>query len=226
MPSHRVIPLTERAWLALLGSESEARGWAAAARAHPWPAGWLEDVVPAYQSVAVYFTHEVLRHWRDIANQLEAIEPGPGPGPTEDSPGRILEIPVLYNGLDLASAAGELGMDAETLIQHHAGTEYHVFAIGFQPGFPYAGYLPEPIQGLARHQTPRPSVPAGSVAIAGMQTGIYPCASPGGWRLLGTTPLVIADLQRGLFPIRTGDRLRFRPISPEEFAATKGRDLQ
>ena len=94
-----------------------------------------------------------------------------------------------------------------------------MFAVGFLPGFPYAGYLPDELRGLARRQEPRLAVPPGSVAIVGRQTGVYPIASPGGWRLIGRTPLRIADPEAGRFPIRAGDRIRFRPIERDEFEA-------
>jgi KipI family sensor histidine kinase inhibitor len=113
-------------------------------------------------------------------------------------------------------------MGREEVIAAHSEPEYRVFAIGFQPGFPYAGYLPPALAGLPRRGTPRVKVPRGSVAIAGRQTGIYPQDSPGGWHLLGRTPLRIVDLAKAHFPIRAGDRLRFRPIDSEEFARRKG----
>src|SRR5205823_7967395 len=110
-------------------------------------------------------------------------------------------------------------------IARHAGRDYDVFAVGFQPGFPYAGYLPDALSGLSRRDVPRVRVPAGSVAIAGRQTGVYPAESPGGWHLLGRTPLRIVDLERGHFPIRAGDRLRFEPIDAAGFAAPRGGPL-
>ena len=88
-----------------------------------------------------------------------------------------------------------------------------MFAVGFLPGFPYAGYLPDALSGLGRRAAPRVRVPAGSVAIAGRQTGVYPSESPGGWHLIGRTPLRIVDVEGGHFPIRAGDRIRFRPIA-------------
>ena len=112
------------------------------------------------------------------------------------------------------------------MIAWHGGVEYDVFAIGFQPGFPYAGYLPVPLSGLPRRDAPRVRVPAGSVAIAGRQTGIYPTESPGGWHLLGRTPLCIVDLDDGYFPIRAGDRVRFRSIPAEEFEARRHERLR
>ena len=126
------------------------------------------------------------------------VSPTPG--------GKRLVIPVLYDGEDLEDVAVRLGLNVAEVIALHSGAEYDVFAIGFQPGFPYAGYLPPALSGLARRDTPRLRVPAGSVAIAGRQTGIYPAESPGGWHLLGRTPLCIVDLDQGYFPIRAGDR--------------------
>jgi len=110
-------------------------------------------------------------------------------------------------------------MTASEVVANHSGRDYTVFAIGFLPGFPYLGYLPEALCGLPRREAPRVRVPAGSVAIAGRQTGVYPAESPGGWYLLGRTPLRIVDVARGHFPIRAGDRVRFEPISPAEFDA-------
>jgi KipI family sensor histidine kinase inhibitor len=130
-------------------------------------------------------------------------------------------IPVLYDGKDLEGVAERLGLSVAEVIALHCGVDYDVFAIGFQPGFPYAGYLPAALSGLPRRDTPRLRVPAGSVAIAGRQTGIYPAESPGGWHLLGRTPVCIVDLDEGYFPIRSGDRIRFRPITAEEFEARR-----
>lgn len=107
------------------------------------------------------------------------------------------------------------------MIALHTSVEYSVHAIGFLPGFPYAGELPAALAGLPRRETPRLRVPAGSVAIAGRQTAIYPRDSPGGWHLLGRTPLCIADPEDGYFPIGAGDRLRFEPISVSEFEARR-----
>jgi KipI family sensor histidine kinase inhibitor len=92
-------------------------------------------------------------------------------------------------------------------------------------GFPYAGYLPRELSGLPRRDEPRLQVPAGSVAIAGRQTGIYPRESPGGWHLLGRTPLRIVDPEHECFPIRAGDRIRFQPIQLKEFEARRDEQL-
>src|SRR5439155_7161144 len=113
--------------------------------------------------------------------------------------------------------AARLELSTDQVIGLHSGVEYNVFAIGFLPGFVYAGYLPPALAGLPRRDAPRVRVPVGSVAIAGRQTGIYPRESPGGWHLLGRTPLCIVDSDEGYFPIRAGDRIQFQPISAEEF---------
>jgi inhibitor of KinA len=101
----------------------------------------------------------------------------------------------------------------------HTGAEYLVHAIGFTPGFPYLGGLPEALR-APRRDTPRANVPAGSVAIGGSQTGVYPVESPGGWQLIGRTPVALfrpAETPAAL--LRPGDRVRFRAISPEEFSS-------
>ena len=98
-------------------------------------------------------------------------------------------------------------------------------AVGFLPGFPYAGPLAPELSGLARRAEPRERVAAGTVAIAGSQTGIYPQDSPGGWHLIGRTPLTIADASDGFFPIAAGDRLRFEPIPEAEHRARLGERL-
>ncbi|WP_240911098.1 5-oxoprolinase subunit B family protein [Paludisphaera soli] len=208
----RLEPLGDRAFLARFDAEDDARRWAEAVRARSLPG--LVDVVLAYRSAAVLADPDRV-DLDSLERTLRSIEPADGPA---DEPARHV-IPMLYDGPDLGDAAARLGLAREELIAAHAGRDFRVFAIGFLPGFPYAGYLPEELCGLARRDDPRSSVPAGSVAIAGRQTGIYPIASPGGWHLLGRTPLRIADPEAGRFPIRAGDAIRFRPIDRDEFAA-------
>ncbi len=130
----------------------------------------------------------------------------------------MLRIPVWYGGDDLAAVARTLGATEAEVIALHAGQDYRVFAIGFQPGFPYAGYLPARLSGLARRHRPDRGCRAGSVAIAGQQTGIYPTESPGGWHLLGRTPCRVVDVADAIFPIEPGDWLHFEPIEAAEFA--------
>lgn len=115
-----------------------------------------------------------------------------------------------------------LGLSLKQIAEQHSSPEYECFAVGFQPGFPYLGYLPDSLAGLPRLGSPRPRVEAGSVGITGRQTGIYPGGSPGGWRLIGRTPLCIADLQNGFFLFSAGCRVRFLPIDRRQYESMRG----
>lgn len=135
-------------------------------------------------------------------------------------------IPVCYEmGPDLEEVARMLGCSVRDVVKAHTSTAYDCLAIGFCPGFPYLGPLPEAIAGLPRRATPRVRVDPGSVAITGDQTAIYPAATPGGWHLIGLTPLEIVNEAEDYFPIRTGDRVRFESIPAEEFSARMGQRL-
>ena len=203
-------PLGDRAFLAHFCSEPAAGVWAAAVRDRQWRG--VTDVVLAYQTVAVFADPEQA-DLVELESRLRLVTVG------EDArrSGKTLVIPVLYDGVDLLDVAARLALSPAKVIELHSKVDYHVFALGFLPGFPYAGYLDPALAGIARRDSPRLKVPAGSVAIAGRQTAIYPIDSPGGWHILGTTPLCIADLESGYFPIRAGDRIRFEPISVFEF---------
>lgn len=179
----------------------------------------LLDLVPAYASLALYFSAAgipdrlaVEASIRHAASMLRADE--------EAERARPLDVPVCYDASlapDLESAAAQLGLDPETLIRKHLAPVYRVAMIGFAPGFPYLLGL-DPALALPRHAQPRASVAAGSVGIAGAQTGIYPQHSPGGWQLIGRTPWRLFDpsLER---PARLlpGQRLRFLRIDRERF---------
>jgi KipI family sensor histidine kinase inhibitor len=212
MNSTSLEPFGDRAFLARFADETAAGAWAATVRDWRWPG--VIDVVLAYQSVAVFADPDHI-DLAELEARLRAVIPS---GDLHDH-GKRVAIPVLYNGIDLPHVASRLNLNQNDVIALHSGVEYQVFAIGFLPGFPYAGYLPPALRGLARRDSPRVRVPSGSVAIAGRQTGIYPGESPGGWHLLGTTPLRIAVPEEGYFPIQSGDRIRFEPISVDEFEA-------
>jgi len=186
------------------------------------PPSWLRDVHPAYSSVLVW--HDPLQI--DAGAAAEALrriwaEAAEAPDPPE----RTVEIPVLYgggHGPDLADVAAHCGLTEAEVIRRHAAGEYRVYFLGFSPGFPYLGGLDEALA-TPRLPTPRRRVPAGSVAIGGKQTGVYPVASPGGWRIIGRTPLRLFD------PARTppawlamGDRVRFTPVDEAASAAAAG----
>ena len=212
-------PLGDRAFLARFATEAEAQGWAEAVRTREW-AGVVEVTV-AYATAAVFADPDQCDLDR-LESDLRAI----GEGPVVAVEGRTIVVPVLYDGADLDDVAARVGLTSDGVIAAHAGRDYRVYAIGFQPGFPYAGYLDPPLAGLPRRATPRPCVPAGSVAIAGRQTGIYPGATPGGWLLLGRTPARVVDVEQGVFPIRVGDRLRFEVIGLEAFGGRLGEALR
>jgi len=126
---------------------------------------------------------------------------------------RVVEIPVHYDGPDLEELAALRGMTPERVIELHSSAEYIVYFVGFVPGFAYLDGLPEELA-TPRLETPRKRVPKGSVAIGGSHTGVYPFETPGGWRLIGRTPLEIFDPHSAeLSRLRIGDQVRFVPIS-------------
>lgn len=180
------------------------------------PAGVVE-VVPSYRSLLIlYRPWELpLRTLLGWLTRLEEWDPDPG------SP-RKLEIPVVYGGEygpDLEEIARFCRLEPEEVVALHAGTEYQVYCLGFAPGFPFLGKVSERIA-MPRLATPRTRVAAGSVGIAGEQTGIYPTAGPGGWRLVGRTPLPLFLPHRDPpVLLRPGDRVRFRPLTSEEYLA-------
>lgn len=187
---------------------------------------WLRDLVPAYASLAVFFDAERLPDGDPHAAVGEAVEVLLSrPASRSVGDGTLHEIPVCYrgeHGEDLAGAAHELGLDAATLIARHSAPVYTVAMIGFAPGFPYLLGL-DPALALPRLATPRTQVPAGSVAIGGAQTGIYPRESPGGWRLLGRTPCTLFDATRAPPALlQAGDRVRFVPIDEAAFRRMAG----
>ncbi len=211
-------PLGDCAFLAHFVAESQARGWAVAVRSGHLHG--VRDVVLAYRSVAVFADAEQV-DLPELESRLRKVEVLA----ESEAAGRRHVIPVLYDGPDLDVVAARLGLPGARVVEIHSSVDFDVFAVGFQPGFPYAGYLPPALAGLARRDSPRLRVPAGSVAIVGRQTAIYPNRSPGGWHLLGTTPLCIADVESGYFPIQAGDQIRFQPISAAEFEARRDERL-
>lgn len=182
---------------------------------------WLEigEIVPAYSSITVYFNPLKIKRMSLIEKLRSAAVSPPLEGPSNS---QIHKIPVAYGagfGPDLEAVASLNGITAEEAIRLHTITEFRVYMLGFMPGFPYCGIVPEKIR-APRLESPRTRVPAGSVGIAAAQTGIYPMESPGGWRLIGRTPVTLFDPtapKDEMFRFKAGDRLRFYSISPEEF---------
>ena len=182
------------------------------------PIPGVRNLHPAYCSLLVTFDALKLRHEKlqeILQTYLERIGAIALPEP------RLVEIPVCYGGdlgPDLQDVADSHGISVERVIELHSSSEYLVHFLGFVPGFAYMGGLPAELSTL-RLPNPRKSVPAGSVGIAGNQTGIYPFATPGGWKLLGRTPIKMFRAERHEKSyLRIGDRVRFVPVSSERFS--------
>jgi inhibitor of KinA len=214
-------PLGDQAVLARFAEESDALRWTAAVRR--LSAAWLVDVVQAYRSVAVYFDLEQTT-FAAVVQVLQEMTRAGLPDVTAES--RLHEIPCCYDfPLDLPRIAAATGLAEEAIVQLHLATEYTIYAIGFCPGFPYLGYLPPPLCGVPRLPAPRLRVEAGSIGLTGRQTGIYTEARPGGWNLVGRTPLELVSVVEGYFPLRTGDRVRFVRIDDAAFRRLQGKRL-
>jgi KipI family sensor histidine kinase inhibitor len=174
----------------------------------------LETIVPGHAGVLVTFDPDTCPE-DALRAIVESAVSGAARGPIRAGAGALHEIPVAYggeDGPDLAEVAARTGLAEAEVVRLHAGTEHRVLVLGFVPGFPYLGVLPPELE-LPRRATPRVRVPAGSVAIAGRQTGIYPADTPGGWHLIGRTGATLWDPRREppalLAP---GDRVRFVPV--------------
>ncbi|MES1227828.1 MAG: carboxyltransferase domain-containing protein [Armatimonadota bacterium] len=143
-------------------------------------------------------------------------------------PLKIYDIYVLYDlydQYDLHAAANTLGLSPQELIALHTSSTFTVEAIGFSPGFAHMSGLAPQLCGLPRLSAPRKRVPVGAVALTETYCGVYPSASPGGWNIIGQTPLLMADLGTEFFPLRVGDQVRFTAIDPEEFQRREGTRL-
>ncbi len=181
----------------------------------------VRDLVPSFNAVAIHFQPDgsddllerLQAYIRNALHDLDAVGSKAGAG-------ALIEIPVCYggdHGPDLADMARQLGLSEAQLIALHSGTPQLVFMVGFAPGAPYLGILPAELD-LPRRATPRTALPKGSVAIANRQTIIYPNQSPGGWHLIGRTPVDLFDAARSpAARLTPGDQVRFIPITPEQF---------
>ena len=182
----------------------------------------LVDIIPAYREVTFVFDPLVLdiasfKHF--LEKQLNKMD-----GEIVDKKGRHYDIPVLYNdevGLDLLEVAKYHGLSLEEVIHLHTAQAYRIYMLGFLPGFAYLGGLDAKLH-TPRKNTPRLRIPAGSIAIGGEQTGYYPVDSPGGWQIIGQTPLVMFDSNRPEIKLHAGDRMKFYAIDKLEFQKLKG----
>lgn len=198
-------PFGEAALLVELGSPERAQALAASLRAAPIDG--VVEAVPGLESVLVELSQPGADPDALVAaleDRLASLDIAPGLG-------RSHVIPVVYDGPDLGDVAAVTGLTTDEVVALHAGTELRVLFCGFAPGFAYLGDLPPPLH-VDRLDTPRTRVPAGSVAIAGRMSGIYPVDLPGGWRVIGRTSVTLFDPRRDppvtLLP---GDRVRFEP---------------
>ena len=178
------------------------------------------ETVPSFRSLLVYYDPEQIGYdalCAALRACIAAADASPAPA------GRTIEIPCCYRdpalGFDVAAVAARLGLDADALIARHAAAEYLVYFIGFAPGQPYLTGLP-PELAIPRLESPRTRTPAGSVGIGGTQCCIYSVESPGGFWVLGHTPLPLYDPQaEPPLLLRPGDRLRFRPVERARYDA-------
>ena len=206
--SHSFFPMAERAVLVrFTGGISEATRARVHSLFHALKRQPTLALHPAYASLLIEFDPEVESR-ANVEQRVESLLQVP----ERDRATRLIEVPVVYDGADLAEVAELLGMAPEALVKLHSSVIYTAVFLGFQPGFAYLDGLPESLT-VPRLSSPRLKVPAGSVAIAGRQTGIYPVTSPGGWRLLGRTGLAIfSPEQDPPVLIGMGDRVKFVPV--------------
>jgi inhibitor of KinA len=177
----------------------------------------LREAVASYETVGLYVDPNIF--------DLDRLDLGSLPT-ASIAVAKSLRIPVCYElGDDIAEVGERLDLSREELIRHHSERTYRCFAVGFCPGFAYLGYLDDAISGLARKATPRVRVEPGSVAITGRQTAVYPLVRPGGWWIVGRTPLTLVDVADGYFPIEAGDEVTFYAITQGEFDRRRGERL-
>jgi inhibitor of KinA len=193
-------------------------------------AGAIPGVIglaPAYTTIGVFFdpmrvepTAPDASLFEVLATRIQSVLNAAAFETESEGAARVIEVPVCYDRAfapDLGDVARHSGLSEDDVVRRHSNANYQVTCIGFTPGFPYLGGLPEELS-TPRRATPRREISAGSVAIGGAQTGIYPRKSPGGWNVIGRTPLRLFDVQR-VPPalLQAGDQVYFRQISREEF---------
>jgi inhibitor of KinA len=224
----RIVPLGDRALVIEFGDAIDpalsARIAALAQRLRADPPAGVHDVVPTYATLALHYDPVAFGSGESPYDVLAAQVEAWLDGQTTDAvvAGRRIEIPVCYGGeygADLAELAARHEISTAQLIEMHSAPEYQVHMLGFVPGFAYLGGLDARLA-TPRRESPRARVPAGSVAIGGGQTGIFPLETPGGWHLIGRTPLrlFVADAEPPCL-LSAGDRVRFVAIDAGEFAS-------
>ena len=213
-----IVRFGESALLVDLGDTQTPRSVAASLEAEPLDG--VAEVVPGLRSVLVE-----LERYADPAAIRAAIEGRAAERTMMAVEGRGRTIPVVYGGdrgPDLAEVAELCGLPPDEVVERHAATVYDVLFDGFAPGFAYLGHLPHALR-VQRLSTPRTRTPAGSVAVAGAMTGVYPAELPGGWRVIGATPVTLFEpARRPPAYLVPGDRVRFEPIDNDAWEARSG----
>jgi inhibitor of KinA len=220
-PNYEIYPLGDMAITVRLSTQiipemnEQVQQFASLLITLEWPG--IMDVVPSFSSVAIYYDplwysyHDIHQRIVSLLQSLPIVSVASH---------NIIEIPVCYGGefgQDLSLVARERNLSEQEVIEIHSTAIYVVYAVGFSPGFPYLGGLSDQLI-MPRRNEPRLSVPVGSVAIAGKQTGIYPLSTPGGWHLIGRTPVnLIRPTEHPPCLLHPGDRVRFVAIDDEQF---------
>lgn len=206
------------AWEALDSDAASSAVQTAAIHLNSCAIDGIHGIAPAFKSVSVCYDCRILT-WQEIAQWItDVLRSGPS---FEETPHRQVDIPICYDeefAFDLTAVAAAHDLNVQAVIQLHSSAIYRVQMIGFSPGFPYLAGLPLKLH-TPRRDTPRMRVPAGSVAIGGEQSGIYSHNTPGGWHIIGRTPVRLFDPQRN--PpclLQSGDVIRFTRIDRQQFA--------
>ncbi|MEW8972989.1 MAG: 5-oxoprolinase subunit PxpB [Tissierellaceae bacterium] len=177
----------------------------------------IEEVIPTYRSILIIYNPLII-DYQDIIDKLKKMETHLND--TSNDKTRIIELPTVYGGEygpDIEFVAKHNNLTVEEVIEIHSSIDYLLYMLGFTPGFGYLGGMSEKIE-TPRLQVPRTKIPAGSTGIAGKQTGIYPIDSPGGWQLIGRTPVKLYDpLAEPPVLLNAGDYIRFIPIDEEKY---------
>ena len=222
-PAPHIVPLGEAAWTVMLGDRVDRtlhrQVMALMGRVEAADLPGVIEVVPACAALTVFFDPLAVPGpvLREQLRELAAAAPPsrcPDPEGLADLPDHslLITIPVVYDGPDLATVLEQTGLSLESVVRMHTEREYLVYMLGFVPGFAYLGDL-HPALVLPRRASPRTRVPAGSVAMAGAQTAVYPLSTPGGWHMIGSTPFRLFDHKRNPPSLLSpGNRVRFEPI--------------
>lgn len=229
-------PLGENAVIIEFGNDSsldiQQKVQAISSYLEEHPFKWMIEYVPAFSTVTIFYDPFIIMNntkteipYDFVCYQLRHLLKTLTIGKQIET--RLVEIPVCYGGEfgpDIETVARINGLTTEEVIQIHSSAEYTVYMIGFAPGFPYLGGMSEKIA-APRLQSPRLKIPERTVGIAGKQTGIYPFETPGGWQLIGRTPLKLFQ-PNDEWPslLKAGDKIRFKPISYEEYMVWEGKE--